>query len=241
MNTSSPQTADSVRSQIELAEVIQCYAEFRLNAQRDFQKMERQLREQILRLQENDRRIHELHVERIELKNTLEAARADVEIFSTALAEAEAELQPFREARQSPLWNWIQHLIKLARPKSIPPRTRDLPGVPFTYYLYTSPYRVYRPGNYTLRGWAFANDGRPVTAIRIRVGEFEYAGRCNLEDAEVARVHGSQLKQRNPGFEVPFEISDGKHRLRLEVCLENKDWVSILNTWVWCHPSLQQK
>ena len=37
-------------------------------------------------------------------------------------------------------------------------------GAPFTYYLHTSPFRIYRQKSFKLRGWAWPQDGTAGTA-----------------------------------------------------------------------------
>lgn len=206
-----------------LAEAARREGEFRLKSAQDFLAAEDRLRAQAQDIAERDvkvdqlnrsaierdRYIHQLHLEQIELRNALQSIHADLETFTWMLQEAESE-----------------HVR--------PPLSPDEPGARFTYHLHTSPYRIYRAGRFILRGWAFPADGRAVSAVRARVDDQAFPGRCGLPEPEVIARHGPQPQNPQPGFEIDFATPPGRHRLRIEACLENRDWVSILNLPIWC-------
>ena len=50
-------------------------------------------------------------------------------------------------------------------------------GAAFTYYLHTSPFRIYRGEFFALKGWAWPQDGRGVTQVRANVGGRLFTGR----------------------------------------------------------------
>jgi hypothetical protein len=228
--------------QSRLGNVIRDHAQFRLAAQWKFSQMESRLREQELRLQENDRYIHQLHTERDLLKQAVASARADVEGFTQLLAQAEVKVRHLETAKRSSLWWFVEPLFNFAR--KLAAKTdgsgADLPSLPFTYFLHTSPFRIYRGDNFTLRGWVLPPAGRTISAIRVRIDQSEYAARLDLDEPDVVRAHQLDAKAR-PGFEVEFSLPSGKHRLRLEVCLDHSEWVSVLNTWAWSLAPAGQK
>jgi len=207
----------------QLEEAFQREGEFRLKSAQDLLAAEEKLRAQAQAIAERDARIHQLHqsaaerdryvhqlhLERIALRDAAQALHADLETFTRMLDEAGG--QPGQ-----------------------PPASPDLPGAKFTYYLHTSPYRIYRGSSFTLRGWAFPEDGRAVSAVRVRVDEGIFPGRHGLPEPEVIARYGAQTKNPQPGFEIEFSTPPGRHRLRIEAQLENRDWVSILNIPIWC-------
>ena len=116
-----------------------------------------------------------------------------------------------------------------------PPRDSVEGGI-FTYYLHTSPFRVYHEDAFTLRGWAWPQDGRPVTSVRAVVDGRSFIGRYGLEEPEVIARHGAQPANPRPGFEVRFETPPGRHLLSLEAQLEGAEWRWIMRTSIWCEP-----
>jgi hypothetical protein len=109
-------------------------------------------------------------------------------------------------------------------------------GAPFTYYLHTSPFRIYRQKSFKLRGWAWPQDGRAVTAVRVNIGGRVFAGRHGIEEPEVIARYGPQPANPRPGFEVTFETPPGRHSLSVEAQIEGKEWRWIMRTTVWCEP-----
>jgi hypothetical protein len=110
------------------------------------------------------------------------------------------------------------------------------PGV-FNYYLHTSPFRIYRDSRFTLRGWAWPQDGRAVTAVRVNLGGRIFNGRHGLEEPEVIARFGPQAANPLPGFEITFETPPGRHSLSLEAQVEGAGWLWIMRTSIWCEPS----
>jgi hypothetical protein len=159
----------------------------------------------------------------------LEAATADLEAFTWMLQEAEKAREK-AEARTP--GGWLRALLGSAR---APTGVKTPPG-DFIYHLTTSPFRLYRAGRFTLRGWAFPRDGSAVTAIRARVGGKEFAADMGLPAPEAISQHGPQLKNPQPGFAATFATPPGRHRLALEARLEDGTWRSLLDIPIWCRP-----
>jgi hypothetical protein len=109
-------------------------------------------------------------------------------------------------------------------------------GAPFTYYLHTSPFRIYRGTAFTLRGWAWPEDGRSVTGVRANVDGRLFPGRLGIEEPEVIARYGPQAANPLPGFEVTFETPPGRHVLGLEAELAGAEWRTIVCTTIWCEP-----
>lgn len=103
----------------------------------------------------------------------------------------------------------------------------------FTYYFYTSPHRLFRAGQTKLRGWCYSRDGRPITALRARLDDLEFAAKNGLEEPEVLKVHSGLVKDARPGFEVEIPTSPGRHLLSLEACLDHREWRSVVVTPIW--------
>lgn len=183
--------------------------------------------------------IRELQVARDAEKKRLQDAHRDLEHFARALADAEArhEAQQYRISElQQP---WLRQLAQRFGLARRPPKPRsaatEIPGAAFTYYLYTSPYRLYRDPSFTLRGWAFPNDGRPVTALRARVDEQEFFGTYGIPEPDVIAHHGPQPNNPQPGFKIVIETPPGRHRLSLEARIDGGDWVSFLTAPLFAH------
>jgi len=158
-----------------------------------------------------DRYVHELHLAAIALREEIRALHADLEEFTWMLEAAGAR-------------------------ETAPPTSPDLPGTGFAYHLQTSPFRIYRGDGFTMRGWAFPEDGRAVTAVRARVDDRVFPGTWGLEEPEAAARPGALPRNPRPGFEIVLGTPPGRHRLRLEACLEPGGWVSIVSLPIWCRP-----
>ena len=110
-------------------------------------------------------------------------------------------------------------------------------GGVFTYFLHTSPFRIYRGDTFTLKGWAWPQDGRPITAVRINLGGRTFIGAPRPpEEPEVLSRYGSQPSNPRPGFEVTFETPPGRHLLSLEAQIAGGEWFWIVKTSIWCEP-----
>jgi hypothetical protein len=107
-------------------------------------------------------------------------------------------------------------------------------GGVFTYYLHTSPFRVYRDKAFTLRGWAWPEDGGSVTGIRANLDGRTFAGRLGLEEPEVIARYGPQPANPRPGFEITFETPPGRHLLAIEAEVAHAGWRTIMRTSIWC-------
>ncbi len=110
------------------------------------------------------------------------------------------------------------------------------PGAAFTYFLHTSPFRIYRSPAFTLRGWAWPQDGAAVTGVRANVDGRLFVGRHGLAEPEVIALHGAQPANPMPGFEVTFETPAGRHVLGIEAEVAGSGWRTILCTTIWCEP-----
>ncbi len=173
----------------------------------------------------------------------LEALTRKVEAESARAAELDAELN---RIRLSAVWRLCAPLRALgtlfpngrtARPPArVAGATPPAEGGVFTYYLHTSPFRVYRQPTFTLRGWAWPRDGQAVVAVRVNLDGRLFVGRTGIEELEVIEHHGPQPANPRPGFEVAFETPPGKHLLSVEAQLANGAWRSIMTTTIWCEP-----
>jgi hypothetical protein len=194
--------------------------------------------------------LHTLRGEKAGLVRRVQEASADLEVLTRKLeaesaraAAAQAELERVRTS-----WAWrlggplraIERWLRPGPPPSTVTRLMENPpaeGAVFTYYLHTSPFRIYRGETFTLRGWAWPQDGRAVTQVRVNLGGRLFAGRLGIEEPEVIALHGPQPNNPRPGFEVTFETPPGRHLLSLEANLENAVWRSIVTTAIWCEPA----
>ena len=207
-----------------LAEVTAREGRFRLESVDDYLALQAKLRQLSATIGERGTYIHQLHLDQNALRSELQAAQADLEGFVWMLQESERARE--RAARATTL-GFLRSLIA---PRPVAP-ARVPPG-DFVYYLATSPFRIYRGTEFTLRGWALPRDGRAVTAIRARLGPREFAGKYGLPAPEAT----PQSSNPQPGLEVTFATPAGRHQLALEAQLEGGEWRSILIVPVWCRP-----
>ena len=175
--------------------------------------------------------LHVLREERAALVKREQEASGDLEVLTRKIEAAEARIASL-EAELSlarrPWWQKAQ-----GGPPAAALDTR-VPGAPFTYYLHTSPFRIYRDAAFTLKGWAWPQDGRPVTGVRIDVDGRLFVGRTGIEEPEVVARYGAQPENPLPGFEVTFETPPGRHAFSLEAQLANTEWRTIMRTSIWC-------
>jgi len=224
--------------QDELEAVKKREAQFRANMVQEFlDKGERNLY------------VHTLHEERVALRRRQQESFADLEILIRKL-EAEGERSALLEAELSRVgrslsWRMTAPLRAIGRmlaPSSQPPtmaRIMDrLPveGGVFTYYLHTSPFRIYRESSFTLSGWAWPQDGRAITAIRVNLSGRTFIGRTGIEEPEVIARYGAQANNPKPGFEITFETPPGRHALSLEAQIDGGEWLWVVKTAIWCEP-----
>lgn len=214
----------------ELDEVIRREVSFRLKTVKDFFAIEAKSRELEKSADEKNAYIHQLHVERLQLRKTIQEAYADLEAFTWMLQSSERDAESFTQLKKSAFWPIIQTLI----PKQRRNATEVVPPGDFNYYLHTSPYRLYRDDHFTLRGWALPKNDAAVSAIRVRVDDKTYYGTCGLPEPEVLREHGSQPKNPQPGFTVTFDTPEGRHAFSLEAQLNHQTWFTVLAAPIWC-------
>lgn len=194
--------------------------------------------------------LHTLRQERAELIRREQEASADLEVLVRRLeaeteraASAQAELARVRGSWAVRFGAPLRALERWLRPAPAPgtvSRLMENPpaeGAVFTYYLHTSPFRIYRGTSFTLRGWAWPQDGRRMTQVRVNLGGRLFVGRHGLEEPEVIARYGGQPANPRPGFEVTFETPAGRHLLSLEANLDNAEWRSIVTTAIWCEPA----
>jgi hypothetical protein len=194
--------------------------------------------------------LHALHEQRAALIRREQESFADLEVLVRKLESAEARAGAL-EDRLSAVWNswsWrltapLRFLRRAAAPEPQAGAPRDFMGPPpveggaFTYYLHTSPFRIYRGETFTLRGWAWPVDGGAVSAVRVNLDGRTFTGRHGLEEPEVIARYGDQPKNPRPGFEVTFETRPGRHLLSLEALVEGAGWRWMLKTPIWCEPA----
>lgn len=180
--------------------------------------------------------LHVLREERAALIKRDQEASADLEILTRKIEDAEAKIATLEaqlEQARAPKAKW-------GKAQTLPAAQRVLvPGAPFTYYLHTSPFRVYREQLFTLRGWAWPADSRAVTGIRVDVDGKLSSGKVGLPEPEVVARYGLQPGNPHPGFEVTFETPAGQHAFSLEAQLDGSEWRSIMRTTIWCEPRPQ--
>jgi hypothetical protein len=211
-----------------LAEAAAREGRFRLESVDDYLALQAKLQQLRDTIGERGTYIHQLHLDQNAQRAELHAAQADLEAFAWLLQEAERARE--RAERRTPL-GFFRSLFapRAAAPARVPPGD-------FVYHLTTSPFRIYRTPEFTLRGWACPRDGRAVTAIRVRLDGREFAGKHGLPAPEAAGQHGPQKNNPQPGFEVTFATPPGRHQLALEAQIERSEWRSILVVPTWCQP-----
>jgi hypothetical protein len=193
--------------------------------------------------------LHILREERAALLKRQQESFADLEALTRKVeaesARAEALDAELGRIRGSATWRLGAPLRALGRffgkghPAGPPaPAGPNAPaaGAVFTYYLHTSPFRIYRQPTFTLRGWAWPRDGQAICAVRANLDGRLFVGRIGIEEPEVIEQHGPQAANPRPGFEVAFETPPGSHRLSLEAQLADSGWRSIMTTTIWCEP-----
>ena len=234
--STSPQDDELRRLKDQLVEAAAREASFRLANAQEFLQLQSRVEAQVVTLGERDAYIHQMHLERIAAREVLRAAHADLEAFAWMLQDAEKARDRLHALVKSWIGKFVVPLRWLQKKARNSAPSANLPGAAFLYDLHTSPYRLYRETRFQLRGWAFPKDGRAVTAIRMRCDAQVFPGRYGIEEPEVVARFGLQSANPRPGFEIEFLTPPGRHWLRLEACLENRDWVSILNLPIWCQP-----
>jgi hypothetical protein len=221
-----PVSEELARLRALLAEAAAREGRFRLDSVDDYLALQAKLQQLRDTIGERGTYIHQLHLDQNALRAELHAAQADLEAFAWMLQEAERS-QARTERRT--LTGFLRSLFTSDRPAI----TRVPPG-DFVYHLTTSPFRIYRGPDFTLRGWAYPRDGRNITGIRVRLDGREYAGKHGLAAPEATAQHDPQGNRPLPGFEVTFATQAGRHELALEAQLAGGEWNSILVIPIWC-------
>jgi hypothetical protein len=215
----------------ELEAVRRRDAEFRANMVQEF-----------LDHGERNTYVHVLHEERAALVRREQESFRDLEELTRRLeaetARAEALEAELARIKRSGAWKLVAPFVAPpAAPAPAGPAGHALiEGAPFTYYLHTSPFRIYRGKSFRLRGWAWPEDGRAVTGIRVNIGGRLFEGRHGIEEPEVVARYGPQAANPRPGFEVTFDTPAGRHPLSIEAQIEGKEWRWIMRTTIWCQP-----
>jgi hypothetical protein len=184
-----------------------------------------------------------LRDERTALIRRAQEASRDLEVLTQKLESAgkrsaalEAELKDMKGTLAG-------RVARLFGPANKPEGKPAPPGIPpakggvFTYYLHTSPFRIYREDRFALRGWAWPEGGGAVTGIRANVDGRLFSGRLGLEEPEVIARYGLQPANPKPGFEVTFDTPPGRHHLSIEAQIDGAEWRTIVATAIWCEAS----
>lgn len=232
--------SDSTSIPAELEMVKRRETEFRANIVHEF-----------LDRGERNSYLHTLRQERAalikrgqEVSLDLEAMVRRLEVEGERAAALETELHRIRSStswgKLRPIWALWRTFSRSHIPSTIVPSLKRAPadGSVFTYFLHTSPFRIYREHFFTLRGWAWPDDGRSITAIGANIDGSLFVGHHGLEEPEVIARYGNQTANPRPGFEITFETSQGRHQLSLEAELDHAEWRSIMKTSIWCEPTM---
>jgi hypothetical protein len=219
----------------ELDRVKRREAEFRANMVKEF-----------LDRGERNTYLNTLRAEKTALAAQLQQARLDLESLVRRL-EAESERaasldSEINRVRASVSWRLLKPFRAVfsavfGSPGAVSPASGTAPGSVFTYYLHTSPFRLYREPSFTLRGWAWPEDGRAITAIRLNLDGECTPGRYGLEEPDVVARYGIPKANPRPGFEITFKTPPGRHFLSLEAQLDGSEWRAIMKTSIWCEPT----
>jgi hypothetical protein len=223
--------------QAELDEVKRREAAFRVHMVQEF-----------LDRGERNTYLHTLHEQRAALIKREQEASADLEQLTRKL-ESEGEKAAALEAELGRIkgsWAWRLSALFRGDDRKAPPapspaaahgaERAPVEGAVFTYYLHTSPFRIYRDTSFTLRGWAWPQDGAAITAVRVNLSGREFIGQYGIEEPEVIARYGLQPANPRPGFEITFETPPGRQALSLEARIGGSEWRWIMRTSIWCEP-----
>jgi hypothetical protein len=185
--------------------------------------------------------LHTLREERTALVKRGQEASSDLEVLTRKLEAATDKVESL-EAEIESIKGSLGWRLFGARAAPAPKTavremgSAPVPGGAFTYYLHTSPFRIYRGSTFTLRGWAWPDDAKAVTGLRVNLDGRLFTGRLGLEEPEVIARYGAQRANPRPGFEVTFETAPGRHALGLEAQVADSEWRTIMRTTIWCEP-----
>ncbi len=227
-----------------LQEILEREVAFRLQAVQDaraasarIKQLEEELEETRQELGRRNTVIDELYQEREAEQAAREELVRDLGEFSQMLQQAEE--QRLKLERRAQCWSESFAVMGraaktlLSSHEAPKPTSSVTPAGDFTYYFHTSPHRIFRGKDATLRGWCYSSQGRQITALRARLNNLEYPGKWGLEEPEVLRVHTALPRDTRPGFEVSFSTPPGRHLLSLEACLDHQEWRSVIVTPIW--------
>ncbi len=187
--------------------------------------------------------LHTLREEKAALVRQVQAASSDLEALTRKLEAAidgNAALQGELAAVKGSLsWKIARAFGPAPKPAPTARPVGDAPaeGAAFTYYLHTSPFRLYREAAFTFRGWAWPESGEAITGIRVNLDGRHFTGRLGLEEPEVIARYGIQHANPKPGFEITFDTPPGRHQLAIEAQLANAHWRTVMSTSIWCEPA----
>ncbi len=186
--------------------------------------------------------LHTLREEKAALVKQVQEASADLEALTRKLeaasenaAAAKAEMAAIKGSLSWRIARMFGPAPKAA-PVARPFENAPAEGEAFTYYLHTSPFRLYREATFTFRGWAWPESGESITGIRVNLDGRLFTGRLGLEEAEVIARYGPQPANPRPGFEVTFDTQPGRHLLAIEAQVANAGWRTVMCTSIWCEP-----
>jgi hypothetical protein len=218
--------------QAELDAVKRREAEFRANMVHEF-----------LDRGERNTYLHTLREELAALVKRGQEASSDLEILTRKLEaegrraeELQAELESIRGSLSWRIARFFGPAPKVS-PFVSPVKGGPAAGGVFTYYLHTSPFRLYRDATFTLKGWAWPDDGKPVTGVRVNIDGRLFVGRLGIEEPEVIERYGPQPANPKPGFEISFDTPPGKHLMALEAQIAAAEWRTVMSTSIWCEPA----
>jgi hypothetical protein len=189
--------------------------------------------------------LHTLREERAALVRREQEASSDLEALTRKLEAAIQKADSLQTELESIKGSIGWRLARMfgpapkAPPPPVSPKNAPAQGGPFTYYLHTSPFRLYRGSAFTLKGWAWPEGGGSIVAIRVNLDGRVYAGRIGLEEPEVIARYGPQPSNPKPGFEITFDTPPGRHFLALEAQVADTGWSTIMCTSIWCEPAAQ--
>lgn len=240
----------ALNEQLEAAqhdEVLVRERHHRLRAAREHLAMSDTIKAQQLELEdvhdslrESLSEVHAQHQQVAQRDREIQARHADIETFVQRLAAAEdcaaaAEARVAAWQNQSALQRLSGKTPRSAR--TAPPPLAPFPPIEARYFLHTSPFRLFRDTRFTLRGWAWPEDGRAVTGVRVRIDGEPHIGTWVLPEEEALRVHGDQPNNPLPGFSIEFPTPPGRHLLSLELELGTAGWFTVLQTPIWSESS----
>jgi hypothetical protein len=220
--------------QAELEAVRRRDAEFRAKMVREF-----------LDRGERNTYLHTLREQLAALRKREQEFSAEMEVLTRKLESesdrADSLAAHLARIKSSLFWRIHACILphKYMDPPTAAPEAKgpSVEGAVFIYFLHTSPFRIYRDPSFTLKGWAWPEDGWAVTAIRANIDERAFEGRVGLDEPEVIARYGPQPQNPRPGFEVTFDTPPGRHSLSLEAQLAGTEWRSVMRTTIWCEPA----